>query len=159
MKTRTINIPRKDVLFDVDSVTHLYARANEAQDLRRADAIGSDSEEIFDEKVITRFADRRAAELRELMSKFLVTETGSSHTVSISSEDNYTFALTVEDAFQDELLTALANEMESYIATGAEADWLVSVGSPQGSQYAQMLPSKLNTIVSYIVKRKIPTRV
>ena len=159
MKTRTITIPKKDVLFDVDSVTHLFARANEAQDLRRADAIGSDSEELFDVQVITRFTDRRAAELRDLMSKFLVSETSSSHTVSISTEENYVFTLQVEDAFQDELLASLGDEMESYIATGAEADWYMSVGSQQGTVYANMLPSKLNTIVSYIVNRKIPARV
>lgn len=159
MKTRPITIPKNDVLFDVDAVTHLFSRAKDTQDVRHSDAIGSDTEEVFDSKIITRFADRRAAELRDIVAKFLVSETSSSATAAISTEDSYVFNFTVEDAFQDELLASLANEVESYIATGATADWFFSVGDQAGNVHAQALPAKVNTIMSYLVSRKIPARV
>lgn len=158
MKTRTVTIPKKDVLFDVDAVTHIFARANEGDDVRHGDALSADTLETFGANVITRYADRRAAELSDLLARFLTPATSTATSVAISSATSYVYSFLVEDRFQDELLEALGNDMESYIATGAAADWFYATGNSQGPAYAQMLVPKLNEIMSMLVKRKFPAR-
>ena len=158
MKTRTITIPKKDIFFDVDAATHIYAKMNEAANLRRSDAVESDTGDLFSEHVLTRFADRRAGELGERLARFLSITTDTEHTVVLSSATSYTFSLYVEDAFEDELLIPLADAMEGYIAHGATADWFMAAGDAQGSAYLQMTASDIARILEYLVKRKFPAR-
>ena len=161
MKDRTITIPKKDIFFDVDAVTHIYARATEANGLRRADALESDSEDTFAERHLTSRADKRVGELEERLSRFLASPASpvASATVAIGTATSYVFTLHVEDAFQDELLEPLAKAMEQYIAHGVTSDWFTAAGDAQGGVYAQMLPGDLARIQEYLVKRKFPARV
>lgn len=159
MKTRTITIPKKDIYFDVDAATHVFAKASEASGQQRADALESDTGDDFSKNLITRFADRRVAELRDRLSHFITTTTAADHTVAISSGTGYEFSFSVEDAFQDELLASLADDMEAYIANGVISDWFLSAGDPQGPVYAQLLPLDLSRVLTYFVKRKFPARV
>lgn len=158
MKSRTITIPKKDIFFDVDAVTHIYAKANEASGLHHADAVESDSGDTFASLNLTRFSDQRVAELQERISRFLNAETKTAATVAIGSATSYTISLYVEAGFQDELLEPLASAMEKYIAHGVIADWFTAAGDAQGGVYAQMLPSDLARIHEYLVKRKFPAR-
>ena len=159
MKNIVITIPKKDIYFDVDAATHVFAKATESANQQRADAMESDTGDTFTQNIITRFADRRVAELRDRLSHFIGTTTRSSHTVVISTGANYEFTFNVEEGFQEELVTALADDMESYIANGVIADWFTSAGDAQGPVYAQMLPVDLSNVLTYFVKRKFPTRV
>ena len=161
MKTRTITIAKSEIFFDVEAATHVFARAAETSNLRRADAVESDTGESTIEKMLTRYADRRVGELKERLSRFLSTPetavTGSQ--VAISSATSYGFSLYVEDGFQDELLEPLADALESYIAHGVAADWYGAVGDAQANFFSQQLPRDYEHAVQYIVKRKFPTRV
>ena len=159
MKTRTVTIPKKDIYFDVDAATHIFSQAAEPAGQQRADALESDTGDEFRKNIITRFADRRVAELRDRLSHFITTTTSASHAVAISAGASYDFSFNVEDAFQDEVLGALADDMESYVANGVISDWFVSAGDPQGAVYAQLLPLDLSRVLTYFVKRKFPTRV
>ena len=163
MKERTITIAKKDILFDVDAITHIFARANEKGNYEAADALSADSQEVFYSNVITRFADRRVSELKDLLSRFLKPDTS----IPISqtdpqgaalSEGSYSFVFLVEDRFQDELLAPLAHRLESYISNGAISDWFYSVGNSQGPAYGQQLVPMLNEIMTYLTKRKFPSR-
>lgn len=158
MKTRNITIPKKDIYFDVDSVTHISSRARGAVD-GRTDAIESDTGDDFSKNVVTRYADLRVAELKGHISRFIASETDTDHQVAISGETSYTITLSVENSFQDELLAPLANDMESYIATGVIADWFLALGDAQGPVYSQKLPLILDGIKESLVKRKFPRRV
>jgi len=160
MKTRTITIPKKDIFFDVDAVTHVFSRASEGNGLQRADAVESDTGDDLNRELITRFADHRASELSENIGRFLSASGSavSSATVGISTATEYNFSLHVEDAFLDEMMGALADQIEGYIANGVIADWYGTVEDAGAATYAQKLPVFLSRIQSIIVKRKFPTR-
>ena len=159
MKALTITIRKAEILFDVDAATHSFARATETASLRRADALQSDSGDTMNREMVVRFADRRAAELEERLGRFLASTTATAYDVQISGDEAYAFTLYVENAFEDTQLRPLAQDMESYIADGATADWYAANGDGQGAVYAQRLPLVLNRIIGHIVERKFPTRV
>lgn len=160
MKTRTVTIPKKDIFFDVDAATHVFSRATEAAGLRRADALESDTGDTMARHMLSRYADRRVGELEGDLSRFLTTPetpvTGA--VVAIGTAASYEISLTVEDAFQDELLSPLATAMESYIAHGVTADWYAAAGDAQSSAFLQMMPADLLRIKEHLVKRKFPVR-
>jgi len=160
MKERTVTIPKNDIYFDVNAETHIFAKVNDGKDLRRFDALEADSEDTFNVDVITRHADQRAAELKESLSRFLKTPTSavSSFTANISTTTGYSFAFSVEDGFQDELMEPLTREIEAYIAKGTIADWYAGAGDAMAASYQQALAPIKDRIVSYLVKRKFPTR-
>lgn len=160
MKTRTVTIPKKDIFFDVDSATHVFSRATEASGLRRADALESDTGDTMAQLMVTRYADRRVGELEGSLARFLTTPLTpvTSAAVAIGTATSYVISLTVEDAFQDELLGPLATAMESYIAHGVTADWYAAAGDAQSGAYLQMLPQDMARIQEHLVKRKFPTR-
>lgn len=159
MKVRTITIPKSEILFDVDAVTHVFTRTTESANLRRADALESDTGDDLNHDIIVRFADRRVAELEERLSHFLATTTATSHSVEISEATSYEFSFYVEDGFEDTQLKPLAEDLESYIAKGVTSDWYMANGDAQGATFAQMLPVILNRILLHIVERKFPTRI
>ena len=160
MKERTVTISRNDILFDVDAETHIFAKVNDGKDPRRFDALESDSEDAFNLNVIIRHAQRRAAELKQSLSRFLKTPTSAVTFASATIDTNagYSFAFNVEDGFQDELMDPLAKEIEAYIANGTIADWYAGAGDAMAASYQQTLAPTKDRIVSYLVKRKFPTR-
>lgn len=161
MKTFSISIAKSRIFFDVDALTHNYARATQGQSLQRADAVESDTGDTTNESLVTRFAERRAAELEGLLSRFLTTVTLENNNTESPGRtgDSFTYNFYVEDAFQSELLESLADSMQAYISYGAAADWYMSVGDAQGAVYTQLLPAKQQEIISILVKRKFPSRI
>lgn len=160
MKTRTVTISKTDIFFDVNAATHIFAKVNDAKDPRRFDALESDTGDTFNSSVVTRLADRRVSELKESLSRFLKAPDSavSSATAGISTATGYEFAFLVEDGFQDELMDPLAKAVLEYIANGTTADWYAEAGDAMAASYQQKLEPALNRIVSYLVKRKFPTR-
>ena len=160
MKERTITISKDEILFDVDAATHIFAKVNDGKDPRRFDALESDSEDAFNLNVIIRHAQRRAAELKESLSRFLKTPASavSFATAIIDTIGGYSFAFNVEDGFQDELMDPIAKDIESYIANGTIADWYAEAGDAMAASYQQALAPIRDRIVSNLVKRKFPTR-
>lgn len=160
MKERTVTISKNNIFFDVNAATHIFAKVNDAKDFRRFDALEADTEETFIANVVTRHADRRAAELKERLSRFLKSPSSavSSATANISSANGYEFVFSVEDGFQDELMDPLARDIEAYIANGTIADWYAGAGDAMAATYQQAIAPLPNRIVSYLVERKFPTR-
>lgn len=163
MKTITITIPKSEIFFDVDAATHVFATASEAQaGPKRSDALEADSADAMRQSMLTRYTDRRAAELAERLATFMnATHPQGNETEKgvLGSSESYQFSLTVEDAFIKELMKPLANSMESYIAHGVIADWYTDAGDGHAASYLQILPSDLSLVMHYIVARKIPSRV
>lgn len=158
MKDITITIPKKDIYFDVDSATHAFAKVTEGTSLHRADNLESDTDDETAKSMVVRFADRRYAELKRLLSRFMKTGTGTTSTVGITTATTYVYTLNLEDAFQEELTADVGQEMESYIANGVICDWYATLGDAQTQAYAAMLPVILNRIIGLIVSRKMPQR-
>ena len=146
----------------MDAATHVFATASESSaGLKRSDALESDSGDALSQSMLTRYVDRRAAELSERLATFMnATHPNANATASavLGTGSGYEFSLSVEDAFISELITPLANSMESYIAHGVIADWYTDAGDGHAASYLQLLPGDLNLITHYIVKRKIPRR-
>ena len=163
MKTITITIPKSEIFFDVDAATHVFATASEAQaGPKRSDALESDTGDVMRQSMLTRYADRRAAELSERLATFMdATHPQNNESASgvLGTNESYQFALKVEDAFIKELMTPLARSMESYIAHGVIADWYTDAGDGHAASYLQILPGDLSLVMHYIVARKIPSRV
>lgn len=159
MKTRTITIAKTDIFADVDAETHVLARMTEGKDLQRADALESDSDDDLAKSMLTRYADRRVAELKERTARFLDTEAVSTAAGgSLSTDENYSFAFYLEDDFRDELLQPLAHSIEEYIAEGVIADWYKANAEPQAAAHEQLLPGIQGDIISAIINRRFPTR-
>lgn len=158
MKTRTITIAKADIFADVDAETHILARMTEGQDLHRADALESDSGDDLAESLLTRYADRRVAELRQRLSRFLDAETADTADAALSTAADYTLAIRVEEAFQDEMLKPLAQAMEEYIARGVIADWYIDNNEAQAAAHSQQLPGILDEMMAALVSRKFPER-
>jgi len=160
MKTRTVTISKTDIFFDVNAATHIFAKVNDGKDPRRFDALESDTGDTFNNSVVTRLADRRAAELRERLARFLKAPSSavSSATAGMSSATGYEFVFQVEDGFQDELMEPLAHAMEEYMANGAIAAWYAEAGDAMAASYQQTLEPTLARVLSYLVERKFPTR-
>ena len=160
MKTRTATIYVSDILFDVNAATHLFASVNDSKDFRRFDALESDAEDATNLAMLSRFAEGRVAELKRLLSRFLTSAstTASANSQLSLSSTSFAFSFYVEDGFQDELLSPIAKEIESFIATGVIADWYNSAGEAIGKSYEQKLPPIYAGIISHFVKRKFPTR-
>ena len=162
MKTITVTIPKSEIFFDVDAATHVFATASESSaGLKRADALESDTGDAMRQSMLTRYVDRRAAELSERLATFMYTAgTVAEDTTNavLGTDSSYQFKIQVEEAFLNELKTPLANAMESYIAHGVIADWYTDAGDGHAASYLQLLPGDLNLITHYIVDRKIPRR-
>lgn len=158
MKTRTITLHKSEIFFDIDAVTHIFSRASEGNGLQRADALEADTLDPTNKAMVTRFADRHVAELKEKLSRFLTTETKTATAPVITTATSYAFSLYVEDAFQDEALDPLGFAMEQYIAEGCIADWYRAAGDPQAASYQQYQGVSLQTALGYLVKRKFPSR-
>ena len=163
MKTITITIPKSEIFFDVDAATHVFATASEAQaGAKRSDALESDTGDTLRESMLTRYADRRAAELGESLATFTDSEGSTSdedETAVLGTDAAYEFALKVENAFINEMTGMLAHSMESYIAHGVIADWYTDAGDAHAASYLQLLPSDLSLVKHYLVDRKFPSRV
>ena len=158
MKEITITIPRSDINFDVDAATHIFANVTEISALQRADTLESDTDDAAALAVVSRFADRRVAEMKRQLARFINPAEKTSDIATISTAATYEITLYVEDAFLEELTTSVAAEMEAYISTGVICDWYNTVGDAQSQNYAAQLPVILNRLTSLIVARKIPSR-
>lgn len=161
MKTRTVTISKNNIFFDVDAATHIFSKVNDGKDLRRFDALESDTTDSFNRLVVTRFADRRAAELRDRLSRFLSAPESevTSATASINTgATGYQYSFSVESEFQDELMASIAQDIESYIANGVIGDWYATAGDAMANSYLQTLPVISSRILDNFVKRKFPTR-
>ena len=158
MKEITITIPRSDINFDVDAATHIFANVTEISALQRADTLESDTDDAAALAVVSRFADRRVAEMKRQLARFINPAEKASDIATISTAATYEITLYVENAFLEELTTSVAAEMEAYISTGVICDWYNTVGDAQSQNYAAQLPVILNRLTSLIVARKIPSR-
>ena len=141
MKTRTITIKKKDVLFDIDAFTLAYANANIVDDAVRANAVSSETNTTAGTRTFTRLADRRAAEIRTVMDRYISHSTATTSNDMLSTSD-YSFSLSIDDDFEDSLLNPLTTLMHDYIVKGAIADWFGEIGV-RGQQEALENEAKL----------------
>lgn len=126
-KSRTITIKKKDIFFDIDSLSLSFSEVSGGDGIARADAIATETDTTAGTRKHKRLADRRAADIRTLLRRFITTTTSSSANDQLSTSD-YTYALTLDSEFEDAMLEPLTAEIHDYIVKGALADWYDGIG-------------------------------
>lgn len=126
-KSRTITIKKKDILFDMESLSLSLSDVTAVDDVRRKDAMSIDTTSDNGLRDATRLADRRAGEIRSMLRKLVTTATAASTNDQLSTAD-YAFALTVDDEFDDNQMVPLTALMHEYIVKGALSDWYKNNG-------------------------------
>ena len=126
-KSRTITIKKKDIFFDIDSLSLSFSEVSGGDGIARADAIATETDTTAGTRKHKRLTDRRAADIRTLLRRFITTTTSSSANDQLSTSD-YTYALTLDSEFEDSMLEPLTAEIHDYIVKGALADWYDEIG-------------------------------
>lgn len=148
----TVNLLKKDLLFDMDATTHLLSEAEKAQaTAKQADIIASDSTEDFGLRVLARYLETRAAQLSEVLNTFIPCTFSSTNsdlekddtlllTEANTEELEYTFKVSKE--FNTNNLPPIAKLMHEYVVDGALVDWYRALGINKG----QDLPARLTEL-------------
>ena len=126
-KSRTITIKKDDIFFDIDSLSLSFSEVSGGDGIARADAIAAETGTTAGTRKYTRLADRRAADIRTLLRRFLTTTSASTANDQLSTSD-YAFALTLDSEFEDAMMAPLTAEIHDYIMKGALADWYDEIG-------------------------------
>lgn len=126
-KSRTITIKKDDIFFDIDSLSLSFSEVSGGDGIARADAIAAETGTTAGTRKYTRLADRRAADIRTLLRRFLTTTSASTANDQLSTSD-YAFALTLDSEFEDAMMAPLTAEIHDYIMKGALADWYDGIG-------------------------------
>ena len=126
-KSRTITIKKKDIFIDIDSLSLSFSEVSGGEGAARADAIATETDTTAGTRKYTRLADRRAADVRSALRRFIATATSSSADDLLSTSD-YAYALTLDSEFEDAMLEPLTAEIHDYIMKGALADWFDGIG-------------------------------
>ena len=155
-KSRTITIKKKDIFFDIDSLSLSFSEVSGGDGIARADAIATETDTTAGTRKYTRLADRRAADIRTLIRRFITTTTASTVNDQISSSD-YAYALTLDSEFEDSMLQPLTAEIHDYIVKGALADWYDEIGlKAQHDTLATEAESAVARIKELLYHRPIP---
>ena len=155
-KSRTITIKKKDIFFDIDSLSLSFSEVSGGDGIARADAIATETDTTAGTRKYTRLADRRAADIRTLLRRFITTTTASTVNDQISSSD-YAYALTLDSEFEDSMLQPLTAEIHDYIVKGALADWYDEIGlKAQHDTLATEAESAVARIKELLYHRPIP---
>lgn len=155
-KSRTITIKKKDIFFDIDSLSLSFSEVSGGDGIARADAIAAETDTTAGTRKYTRLADRRAADIRSVLRRFITTTTASSVNDQISTSD-YTYALTLDNEFEDAMLQPLTAEIHDYIIKGALADWYDEIGlKAQHDTLAAEAESAVARIKELLYHRPIP---
>ena len=126
-KSRTITIKKDDIFFDIDSLSLSFSEVSGGDGIARADAIAAETGTTAGTRKYTRLADRRAADIRTLLRRFLPTTSATTANDQLSTSD-YAFALTLDSEFEDAMMAPLTAEIHDYIMKGALADWYDGIG-------------------------------
>lgn len=152
MKSRTVTLYRKDLLFDIDAVTHMFGMGQEAA---AGDVVSSDTLDDTDKRTIGRFLDHAAVELRVAVGRFVSNAELESASNLLSASD-YRYKFDVMDSFRDVNLTAIAAAMHGYMVDSALCEWYTMVGSVEAQGYARDKASKIEGLQRLFVQRDIP---
>lgn len=155
MKTRTITLKKKDLLYEIDVATYSLADTMSDDAFKTADATRSNTDEALDKRTITRMIDTRVSLMKNRLSKFLVNEDVSSSDNTITDGD-YVFSFYLEGRFRDELMKSVAELCHKYVIDSVLADWYNSVGNEIFSVYSQKADLDLVEIEKILRKKNMP---
>lgn len=155
LKTRTITLKKKDIFFDIDMLSLSLSRVAGGESPQRTDAIATDTSTSSGTRIFTRLADRRVAELKELMQDFLNPVTQASGNDLLVASD-YTITLSITSEMKDEALEPIIALMHDYVAKGALSDWYSEIGAGPVEALATQAQGSAVRIRELLYNRPIP---
>ena len=154
--TISVSITKSELLRDIDRTTHAYAKAIDSQDMKKADAVESDTGDANSLALLGRFLDRRMSELKTLLLRFL--QRSSINSISDASpEGGYNFSLVFPEDADGASINNLPALMHDYLVKGALSDWYKSLGlSALSEQLLVEAASDFQNIRTNIYYRPMP---
>lgn len=143
MKTRTINLSKTEIYKDIDALTYKYAEVSNVPSPQAKSDMQSDSTVALDGHILARGVMYRDATLRNVIGRYLADESVMSVSNTLSSSDQLTYNLNLDDEFRDSLLQMLCEMCHRYITWGALYDWY---GPGMGQQQAAIYASELQSL-------------
>ena len=166
-KTVTIQLPCKDLLWDLDAHTHLMGEALRASaSARAADIFASDSAEAFGKRFLCRQIESNGAHLSDILSdkigkcEFKTTSpdvsADSQLELMATGVTSLEFELTISQEFKDDMAKPAAKLMHEYIVKSSLKDWYEALGSNNGEIYNTQIAELVTRIVKAFTARSIP---
>ena len=155
VKTRTVTLKKRDLFHDIDMLSLSLSRTSGGDEVRRADSIATDTSTTNGVRAFTRLADKRVADIRQLLSDFLIIATQASLDDTLDPSD-YVITLSVTTEMQDSMLDAIVRLMHDYVVNGALADWYTEIGVGPAAHLLQIASEDLARIRELIYYRPIP---
>lgn len=153
-KTRTITLKKKDIFFDIDALSLDLTRVS-GDDVRKSDAVATDTSTITGARTFTRLADKRVADVRQMLKDFLVdvTKTGGDDLLVAS---DYVITLDITPEFPDSMLDSIIALAHDYVVKASLADWYTEIGTGPSANLIQLAADSLLRIKELIYQRPIP---
>lgn len=151
-KTRTINLYKKAIHYDIDALTYKMTEATmQAADQKAKSAVASDRDEAFDKTVLGRLTDYRDATLRRRLQFCLTDEEVVSFSNKPKDDPSYDYNLILPIGFRDSNLHNLGTKMHEYLVKGGLLDWYIQTGvnvntKPLADQVAELEISIVNMV-------------
>ena len=155
MKTRVITFKKKDLFIDIDNLSLSLSRVSGSEDVRRADALATDTSTANGTRTFTRLTDKRVAELKRLMRDFLAPQT-TAEWDNLLSDADYAIALSVTEEMLDEDVDAAIPLMHDYLVKGALSDWYSEVGVGPAESLSAQAQLSVAGISDLLYNRPIP---
>lgn len=126
-KVRTVTVKKKDVFFDIDYLTLYNSELTAGEAPVKADRIATESSASGGNRILTRLADHRVSDIRQLAEKFMEMRNDEETDNSLESTD-WTFTFRMPFEVEDNIFPVLADLFHEYIVNGTVADWYAQIG-------------------------------
>ena len=158
MKTRSIVLNKKRLLFNIDSITYAFSRTIDENNANASDAVATDQGEDYVKKTLERFMDGAIARLKQTITNYVkgvrdITGSWSSNT----DDADFTLELKVIDEFKDSNLEAIRDSMYRYVVYSTVFDWYSTIGSANANQFAPESRGDIETIKRLMTDYDIPS--
>lgn len=131
-----ITISKKDVFFDIDLLSLYFSEVVAGDSPVRADRIAAETAKPSQARVFKRLCDHRLSDIKQLLEKFISTETSTSTTRESNNtlvDDNWEVDITINIEADDNTLPTITDLVHDYLVSGALADYYAQIGQ-QGNR-------------------------
>lgn len=155
VKTRTVTLKKKDIFHDIDMLSLSFSRVAGGDDVRKTDALATDTTTTNGIRNFTRLADKRMSDIRQLLAEFLASTTQATGNDMLVTSD-YVLNLSVTTEMADATLDSIIALMHDYIVKGSLADWYTEIGTGPAASLLQMATESFARIRELMYYRPIP---
>ena len=126
-----ITISKKDVFFDIDLLSLYFSEVVAGESPMKSDRIAAETAKPSQARVFKRLCDHRLSDIKQLLEKFISSETSTSTTRESDNtlvDDNWEVDITINIEADDNTLPTITDLVHDYLVSGALADYYAQVG-------------------------------